>query len=276
LIYPTLNPTQFALVTPTLTPTIAPTITSLPTDTPAPTSTPNPASTATLQPSLTPTSTPYTLKGYQGQYQTTLKTYASLGLSDADFRYIFFETGLYHDQVQAKVTANITHSQDQVWARVIELADQASANTVYAQAILPGADFTALAANDSIDTGSKASGGDLGWFGKDSTTVPSEIITAAFSMKLGDISNPVKSTSGYYIIQLLGHEVRSLTDQQYQTAVSNAFTAWLTQQRDKSKVVINNSWANYVPTSPTLAQAQADQNATATAYVSAAQSKSTP
>jgi uncharacterized protein YejL (UPF0352 family) len=67
-----------------------------------------------------------------------------------------------------------------------------------------------------------------------------------------------------------------LTDQQYQTAVSNAFTTWLTQQRDKSKVVINNSWTNYVPTSPTLAQAQADQNATATAYVSAAQSKSTP
>ncbi len=276
LIYPTLNATQFALVTPTLTPTIAPTITSLPTDTLAPTSTPNPASTATPKPSLTPTSTPYTLKGYQSQYQTTLKSYAALGLSDADFRYIFFETGLYHDRVQAKVTANITHSQEQVWARVIEVADQATANTVYAQAILPGADFTALAAKDSIDTGSKDNGGDLGWFGKDSTSVPSEIIAAAFSMKIGGISEPVKSTSGYYIIQLLGHEVRTLTDQQYQTAVSNAFTAWLTQQRDKSKVVINNSWTNYVPTSPTLAQAQANQNATATAYASGAQAQSTP
>jgi parvulin-like peptidyl-prolyl isomerase len=206
-----------------------------------------------------------------------LGTYASLGLSDADFRYIFFETGLYHDKVQAKVTANVAHSQDQVWARVIELTDQATANTDYAEAIKPGADFTALASKDSIDTGSKASGGDLGWFGKDSTTVPSEISTAAFSMKVGDISKPVKSTTGYYIIQLLGHEVRPLTDQQYQTEVSNAFTAWLTQQRDASKVVINNGWTNYVPTTPTLAQAQANQNGTATSYVSTAQSaQSTP
>jgi parvulin-like peptidyl-prolyl isomerase len=276
LIYPTLNATQFALVTPTLTPTNAPSVTPAPTNTVPPTSTPNPASTATLLPSLTPTVTPYTLKGYQGQYQTTLKTYAALGLSDAEFRYVFFETGLYHDRVQAKVTANVAHSQDQVWARVIELADQATANTVYAQAILPGADFTALASKDSIDTGSKASGGDLGWFGKDSTTVPSEIITPAFAMKIGDISKPVKSTSGYYIIQVLGHEVRSLTDQQYQTEVNNAFTAWLTQQRDASKVVINSSYTNYIPTTPTLAQAQAAQNGTATSYVSTAQAQSTP
>jgi peptidyl-prolyl cis-trans isomerase D len=276
LIYPTLNPTQFALVTPTLTPTVAPTITTLPTDTPVASSTPNPASTATLKPSLTPTATPYTLKGYQGQYQTTLKTYAALGLSDADFRYVFFETGLYHDKVQAKVTANVAHSQDQVWARVIELADQATANADYAKAILPGADFTALASKDSIDTGSKASGGDLGWFGNDSTTVPSEITSAAFSMKIGAISKPIKSTSGYYVIQLLGHEVRPLTDQQYQTEVSNAFTTWLTQRRDASKVVINNGWTNYVPTTPTLAQAQSAQNGTATSYVSTAQAQSTP
>ena len=66
------------------------------------------------------------------------------------------------------------------------------------------------------------------------------------------------------------------TDQQYQTSVSNAFTTWLTQQRDKSKVIINNGWANYVPTSPTLAQAQANQNAIATTYVETSQAQSTP
>ena len=199
-----------------------------------------------------------------------------MGLSESDFRYIFFETGLYHDRVQAKVTANVAHSQEQVWVRVIEVADQATAKTVDAQAVLPGADFSALAAKDSIDTGSNTTGGDLGWFGRDSTTVPSEVISATFSLKIGDISQPIKSTSGYYIIQVLGNEVRPLTDQQYQAAVSAAFTTWLTQQRDKSIVVINNNWTNYVPTSPTLAQAQATQNAIATTYVSTAQRQSTP
>ncbi len=282
LVYSTMDATQFALLTPTLTPTITPTNTLAPTATPNLTSTatpipsPTPIPSQTPIPSLTPTNTPYTLKGYQNQYQTTLKTYSELGLSDADFRYIFFESMLYQQRVEAKVTANVSHSQEQVWARVIELPDETTAKTVLAKLMAPGGDFAALAAKDSIDTGSKSNGGDLGWFGRDSTTVPSEIVATAFSLKIGQISQPIKSTSGYYIIQILGHEIRPLTDQQYQTEVGNAFTTWLTQQRNKSKVVINNSWTNYVPTTPTLAQEQADSNATATTFELTSQAQSTP
>ncbi|MGD0750226.1 MAG: peptidylprolyl isomerase [Anaerolineales bacterium] len=276
LVFSTLDATQFALVTPTLTPTTAPTNTLAPTATPNLTSTSTPIPSPTPIPSLTPTDTPYTLKGYQSQYHTTSQTYTALGLSDADFRYIFFESVLYQQRVEAKVTANVNHTQEQVWARIIEVPDETTAKTALAQLMTPGGDFAALAAKDSIDTGTKSNGGDLGWFGRDSTTVPSEIMATAFSLKIGQTSQPIKSTSGYYIIQILGHEVRPLTDQQYQTEVGNAFTTWLTQQRDKSKVVINNSYSNYVPTTPTLAQAQADNNATSTAYVSTAQAQSTP
>jgi len=276
LVYSTLDATQLVLMTPTLTPTTAPTNTLTPTATPNLTSTATPIPSPTPIPSLTPTNTPFTLKGYQNQYKTTLQTYAALGLSDADFRYIFFESALYLQRVEAKVTANVNHSQDQVWARVIEAPDEATAKTDLAQLMAPGGNFVALAAKDSIDTGSKSNGGDLGWFGRDSTTIPSEIMATAFSLKIGQTSQPIKSTSGYYIIQILGHEVRPLTNQQYQAEVGNAFTTWLTQQRDKSKVVVNNSWTIYVPTTPTLAQAQADNNATSTAYVSTAQAQSTP
>jgi parvulin-like peptidyl-prolyl isomerase len=276
LVFSTLDATQNALITPTLTPTTVPTNTLAPSATPNLTSTVTPIPSPTPIPSLTPTETPYTLQGYQSQYKTTAQTYTALGLSDADFRYIFFESVLYQQRVEAKITANVGHSQEQVWARVIEVADEATAKTVLAQLMAPGGDFSALAAKDSIDTGSKTNGGDLGWFGRDSTNVPSEIIATAFSLKIGQTSQPVKSTSGYYIIQVLGHEVRPLTAQQYQTEVGNTFTTWLTQQRDKSKVAINTSWTNYVPTTPTLAQAQANDNATSTAYVSTAQAQSTP
>jgi len=276
LVYSTLDATQFAMETPTGTPTITPTSTQAPTDTPAPTATAGPASTNTPIPSFTPTSTPYTLKGYQSQYQITYNTYKALGFSDADFRNIFFESVLYQNRVKDKVTANVTHSQEQVWVRIIEVADEATAKTVLAEVVKPGADFTALAAKDSIDTGSNTRGGDLGWFGRDATAVPSEIISSAFALKIGDTSQPIKSTGGYFIIQILGHEVRPLTDQQYQAAVSTAFTNWLTQQRQKSKIVINNSYTNYIPTSPTLAQAQANDNSTATAFVSTAQAGTTP
>ena len=113
----------------------------------------------------------------------------------------------------------------------------------------------------------------MGWFGKDSATIPTELITEAFSLKIGEYSKPIKTSSGYDIIQVLGHEVRPLTDQEYQTAVSGAFTTWLQDQSTKSKVVINSAWVNYVPTSPTIAEAQAKDNATATAYVATYQSQ---
>lgn len=271
LVYPTLDATQMALVSPTPTPTLAPTNTLAPTSTLLPTKTPDLTSTATPLPSITPTATQYDLKGYQKQYQTAYKTYSGLGLSDSEFRYIFFESGLIHDRVQAKVTADIKHEQEQVWARHILVADEAAANVIYKQ-LLKGTDFAGLAKVLSIDTGSKDKGGDLGWFGR-GKMVP-EFEDAAFSMKVGEISKPIKSTYGYHIIQVLGHEVRPLTETEYNDAVSAAFTTWLTEQRANSTVVINEAWKNFVPTSPTLAQAQANEAATATAYVATAQAKS--
>ncbi len=272
IIYPTLDATQMALVTATSTPTITLTPTLAPTNTPRPTSTPDLTSTSTPIPSATPTVTPYTLEGYQSQYKDTLKTYAALGLSDADFRYIFFESGLYQDRVQAKVTADVSHEQDQVWARHILVSDEATATDIEKQ-LANGGDFGALAAKYSIDSASKDNGGDLGWFGNDSTTVTAEMISAAFSMKVGEISPPIATSGGYDVLQLLGHEVRPLTDAQYQAAVTAAFNAWLQKQRDASVVIVNTGWVNLVPTTPTLAQAQANNDATTTAYVATYQAQ---
>jgi len=273
LAYPTLDATQLALMTPTMTPTATETQTPAPTSTVPPTATPNLTSTATPIPSITPTATPYTLKGYQDQYKKSLQSYTSLGLSDSEFRYIFFESGLYRDRVQAKITADITHQQEQVWARhiLVAVADEALAKDISAQ-LAAGADFGTLAAKYSIDTGSKDKGGDVGWFAKGKMVA--EFENAAFAMKVGEISQPVKSTYGYHIIQVLGHEVRPLTEQEYTDAVSAAFTAWLQAQRASSKVVINNAWTNFVPTTPTLAQAQANDLATATAYIATYQANS--
>jgi peptidyl-prolyl cis-trans isomerase D len=265
IVYSTLDATQYALMTPTLVPSPTETQTPAPTSTlPAPTPTPNQTSTPTPISSPAPTATPYTLKGYQEQYKNALKSYSALGLNDTQFRYIFFESGLYRDRVQAKVTADITHQQEQVWARHILVADEATANDVRKQ-LVAGTDFAGLATLLSIDTGSKDKGGDLGWFGRGKMVA--EFENAAFSLKVGEISQPIKSPYGYHIIQVLGHEMRPLTEQEYQDAVSAAFTTWLESQRASSKVVINNSYTNYIPTSPTLAQAQANDAATATAYV---------
>jgi hypothetical protein len=73
-----------------------------------------------------------------------------------------------------------------------------------------GGDFAALAKEESDDAGSGANGGDLGFF-HHGQMVPS-FETAAFALKEGEISDPVKSQFGYHVIQVQAHKVKSLDE----------------------------------------------------------------
>jgi len=63
-----------------------------------------------------------------------------------------------------------------------------------------GEDFATLAEKNSIDKGSAAKGGDLGFFGR-GQMVP-EFEKVVFSMKKGQVSEPIKTQFGYHIIKL--------------------------------------------------------------------------
>ena len=249
--FPTLSPQTLAWVTITPTPTLVPPPTSTPTNNPSAlslTMTPAFTATATGTPGPTetplPTSTPYTLQGFQQTYATSVANYTKLGITADQVRGLY-EVSILRQKLTDAITANTPHSQDEVWARHILVADEATANTVR-QRLVNGEDFAKVASEVSTDTGSKDKGGDLGWFAR-GTMVP-EFEAVAFTLKVGEISQPVKSQFGYHIIQVLAHATVPLDANAYQQAQQKAFNDWLTKTRTDYKVVTYNNWQNLVPT----------------------------
>jgi peptidyl-prolyl cis-trans isomerase D len=78
---------------------------------------------------------------------------------------------------------------------------QALAEDVAKKAKAPGADFAALAKQYSEDDSNNTTGGDLDYFGRG--RMVAEFEQAAFAMKPGEISNPVKTAFGYHIIKVV-------------------------------------------------------------------------
>jgi parvulin-like peptidyl-prolyl isomerase len=76
--------------------------------------------------------------------------------------------------------------------------------------ILAGADFATLAKAESDDTGSGAKGGDLGTFKHGQMVAAFD--QAAFSVPVGQVSEPVKSQFGYHIIKITSRNARSFDD----------------------------------------------------------------
>ena len=89
--------------------------------------------------------------------------------------------------------------QEEVKARHILVEKEEDAKKI-AEQLKKGGDFDKLAKEKSTDKGSGANGGELGWFTKDKM-VP-EFADAAFKLKKGEISAPVKSQFGWHVIKL--------------------------------------------------------------------------
>lgn len=248
----TLDPSITPTITETPTITITPTITETPTVTIAPTSTVTPGPSPTITSTFTPlpTETPLTLQGFQDLYKKQVDSFnTSAHMSESDLR-SYFEGLLYHQKLQDLVMTGLEPVEEQVWARHILVKTEDEAKKVL-ERLKNGEDFSKVAAEVSIDTSNKDKGGDLGWFGQDGTMVK-EFEDAAFALKVGELSQPVQTTYGYHIIQILGREKRHLTDDQFQKLKNATFTNFVKGLRDAAKVEEYDLWKEVVPTEPAL------------------------
>ena len=106
-----------------------------------------------------------------------------------------------------------------------------------------GDDFAALARAHSEDTGSAASGGDLGWVNP-GMMVP-EFEKAMNALKPNQLSQPVRSSFGLHLIQVLGRRSHDITQERLEAAARQQIHArkaderyeqWARQLRDEAFV----------------------------------------
>jgi peptidyl-prolyl cis-trans isomerase SurA len=83
-------------------------------------------------------------------------------------------------------------------AAEIEAAHK-KAIAIAAEVRAPGADFAAIAKKHN-ESSSADSGGDLGWFGRG--TMVAEFERVAFSLKPGEVSDPVRTRFGWHVIKI--------------------------------------------------------------------------
>ena len=149
----------------------------------------------------------------------------------------------------AALAGNVATTAEQVHARHILVKTEDEANAARKE-LDGGADFAAVAAKYSIDPGTKDKGGDLGWFGR-GVMIP-EFETVAFSIKVGEISPPVKTNFGYHLIQVIERDAnRPLEPARLEQAREKGYHDWLTKaEADPTKVTYapNSSKTDWVKT----------------------------
>jgi parvulin-like peptidyl-prolyl isomerase len=143
-------------------------------------------------------------------------------------------TQLLYQKMLAKVAGNLQTSE-QVHARHI-LVNSAGVAQALLEQVRGGADFGQLAQQASLDTTTRTTGGDLGWFPR-GKLVAKELEDGAFALQPGQVSEVIQSALGYHIIQTLERDpARKLEGNDLVDAQRLAVENWLNSLRSQAQV----------------------------------------
>ena len=203
-------------------------------------------------PTAAPTATPYTFELYEENYVNYLNDIKLANIKEDDFRKIMMANELRVKVFEA-LTSDIPTEEEMVWARHILVPDEISALSAIGQIEAATISFEDMAMMLSTDTASAEKGGELGWFSRG--MMVQEFEDAAFALEIGEISEPVKSDFGYHIIQVLGKDVRPLTEAQISQKENAFFVEWLNAERaiiDESLIINEDLRSQFSPAEPSF------------------------
>jgi parvulin-like peptidyl-prolyl isomerase len=211
------------------------------------------ATTPEATPTVTLTPTPYTTALFAQNIRDFERLYAVYNFDLNNLREIF-KVQLLREKLIEAVELDVEITKNEVWARHILVAEEDYDLALEILSRLDeGENFIDLAAIYSIDDSNKDRGGDLGWF--DENTMVAEFAEAAFSLGEGEISEPVQTTFGYHIIQVLGKSESQVLPAKILQQRQQAFSSWLTEQRNsRDDIEIFDRWDQFVPTTPEVPQ----------------------
>ena len=143
-----------------------------------------------------------------------------IDVSEEEAREFFEENRQFFDQ------------PEKVEARHILVETEESAREILAL-LRQGEDFAALASEYSLDPSNKDTGGYLGFFSRE--VMVEEFAEAAFNLEVGTFSNPVQTSFGYHIIEVLDYKeaeemvFEEISDQVIETLVESQIPAIINQ-----------------------------------------------
>lgn len=150
-------------------------------------------------------------------------------------RYLAKIGSVAESDVRAYFDSHISEYTSERRAARILVLDREQANAVVSR-LREGADFSDVAREYSVDPSAQQDGGVMGYIRRGDMPQLFEFEAALFSLnKVGDISEPVQTNYGYYIIKLL--DVRELTEEVQYEDVREKVRAFLDFSKRKQAFV---------------------------------------
>ncbi len=189
-----------------------------------------------------------TSEGFKKWYDEQLKT---SHLSDAQYREMV-RVNIMATEIRTALTNNIPDTGEQVHLNVIVLSSSQDANK--AKSLLAsGTPFATVAKQMSIDSSTKASGGDAGWVPKGLLPYDSTIFALDLN-KVSDVvlTNSSDPTNSQYLLFMVTEKdpARAIDPTMKAQLAQTSFLYWLTQEEQNHKITYeltanDQAWVNW-------------------------------